>query len=577
MLNVIRDRFKGRLLWVKEPLRKYRKSRKKHVSEHIVDWEPILARDSTLWRESLASSENGPRVLIGTTMGGIRVMSNGDTLLAVALTLRGARVHGLICDNHQPACHVQVISRQPERPIYNKQGAVQQFCDNCYPAISRRYSSLGLPLHRYSELTTPAGIAEAGRVADSLALGEIDSFHWHDIPVGEHALAGTIRYFGSTRLDEEPTGEAIARKYLKSALMVTMAMEKLCGTFDFKVLVNSHGIYVPQGLVSEVARHHGVRTVIWHPAYRKQCLIFSEDDTYHKTLLHEPVSAWENMKWNDDLDAQITEYLDSRQFGRGDWISFNREPDQESLDLVRRMGVDFSRPCIGLLTNVAWDAQLHYGASPFKDMTDWVLQTIAYFARRPDLQLIVRVHPAEVKGSVNSRQRSVEDIKRVFPALPPNVFVIPPESAISTYETMAQCNAVIIYATKTGIELAARGTPVITAGESWVKNKGFAFDAKSPEEYYALLDRLPFAERLSPEETRRARMYAYHFFFRRMIPVPAFAEADNSNFDLDIESLEELLPGRSPGLDMICDGILNGSGFIYPAETVGARRILQLA
>ena len=31
-------------------------------------------------------------------------------------------------------------------------------------------------------------------------------------------------------------------------------------------------------------------------------------------------------------------------------------------------------------------------------------------------------------------------------------------------------------------------------------------------------------------------------------------------------SLEELKPGRSTGLDVICDGILKGTDFIYPAE-----------
>jgi hypothetical protein len=33
--------------------------------------------------------------------------------------------------------------------------------------------------------------------------------------------------------------------------------------------------------------------------------------------------------------------------------------------------------------------------------------------------------------------------------------------------------------------------------------------------------------------------------------------------------LEDLLPGVNPGLDLICEGILTGSPFIYPAETLG--------
>ena len=116
-------------------------------------------------------------------------------------------------------------------------------------------------------------------------------------------------------------------------------------------------------------------------------------------------------------------------------------------------------------------------------MLDWLMRTIAYFARRPDLQLLIRMHPAEITGNVPSRQPVVEEIGAHFPTLPPNVFVIPPESPISTYVTMTQCRAVVIYGTKTGVELTSEGIPVIVAGEAWIRDKGLTLDARSPEEY----------------------------------------------------------------------------------------------
>jgi hypothetical protein len=69
----------------------------------------------------------------------------------------------------------------------------------------------------------------------------------------------------------------------------------------------------------------------------------------------------------------------------------------------------------------------------------------------------------------------------------------------------------------------------------------------------------------------RARKYAYHFFFRRMLPLPFLVPAPQSwpPFEVGIEKLDELLPDVHKGLDVICDGILNGSPFIYPAEELG--------
>ncbi|HEX4097667.1 MAG TPA: hypothetical protein VHX64_13130, partial [Caulobacteraceae bacterium] len=40
------------------------------------------------------------------------------------------------------------------------------------------------------------------------------------------------------------------------------------------------------------------------------------------------------------------------------------------------------------------------------------------------------------------------------------------------------------------------------------------------------------------------------------------------HFAVEIEAKDELAAGRWPGLDAICDGILTGAPFVYPAETL---------
>ena len=235
--------------------------------------------------------------------------------------------------------------------------------------------------------------------------------------------------------------------------------------------------------------------------------------------------------------------------------------------IARALDIDFSKPTIGMLTNVMWDAQLHYPANAFPNMLEWALQTIQYFANRPELQIVIRVHPAELTGFLPSRQPILAEIRRAFPVLPPNVFLIPPESRISTYAVMLQCNAVIIYGTKTGVELTSIGLPTIVAGEAWIRNKGITLDAASPAEYFELLNQLPFPERMDEITIRRARIYAYHWFYRRMIPIRCIEAARFLvPYRIRFSSLDELLPRRDPGLDVICNGILAGSDFVYPAE-----------
>lgn len=533
----------------------------------LPDWGRILRRDSRAWSEARAHARAGPRVLIGTTLGGYSAGTIVESLLAVALTLRGANAQILLCDHVLPACQQAAISRVPAQTIAT-QGPQERFCPTCFAPGYAMYKSLGLEVHRLSESLTTQNLRNAAEAAAQVPLSELADFTQEGWAIGEHAYAGTLRFFARGDLGDEAFAEPIARRYLEAALRSAYAISNLQQKSRFESTVFHHGLYVPQGILGEVARQSGVRVINWAPGYRKQRFIFTHKETYHHALMTEPTSDWENIAWDAALENEVMEYLKSRWQGSRDWIWFHEKPEEELSTIAAQLGIDFNRPTIGMLTNVMWDAQLHYRANAFPNMLDWTLRTIQYFRTRPDLQLVIRIHPAEIRGTIPSRQPLLAEIKKAFPELPPNVFVIAPESPISTYVAMLACNAVLIYGTKTGVELTSLGVPVIAAGEAWIRNKGVTLDASTPGEYFQFLERLPMPGRLDAETTERARKYAYHFFFRRMIPLGMVQPTGGDPpYGLNVNCLDELRQGKSAGLDIICDGILKGSEFIYPAET----------
>jgi len=534
------------------------------------DWRAILAEDRGLWEEAKRRAATGQAVLVGSTVGGYGAGSVFESMLAVALTLRGARVHTLICDRALPGCQRAEYVDVPDPAVLVEYRLQERLCDRCYATGQYNFDPLGLPGHRVGGLATRAEKLEARRIAVEIPAEKIRAFVWEGLAIGDHAYAGALRYFARGDLSAEPLGEQVLRRYLEASLLMAAASTRLIQREGIEIAAFNHGLYVPQGVLGEVCRGLGVRVANWNPAYRTSCFIFSHGDTYHHTLMAEPTEAWENTPWTPDMEAQIQAYLKSRWSGTRDWIWFHDEPDEDFAAYAREVGMDLKKPTVALLTNVMWDAQLHYPANAFPSMLDWVLRTIEYFKGRPDLQLLIRVHPAEIRGTATSRQPLVPEIEKAFPTLPPNVFVIAPESQVSTYAAVAVVNAAIIYGTKTGVELTSVGIPTIVAGEAWIRNKGLTLDASSPEDYFRILDRLPLPDRMPPEQVERARKYAYHFFFRRMVPVPCMAPTKAvPPFKLTVDGIEDLLPGRQPGLDVICDGILTGSPFIFPAEQYG--------
>ncbi len=533
----------------------------------LPDWVTLLKKDSAQWKYAQKKHDGQTdRVLIATGTAGHLPSMTIESLLGVALSVRGAAVDFLLCDGALPACMMCEINWYSNVKDFCDQGPLDR-CQSCYHPAADMLSKAGFsPVGLNSQLPERKR-KQAKLLAMTILRQDIAAFAIDGILIGEHAMAGALRFYARGDFGSEAGAENVLRCYFEAALLTYYACNSLFSNRNYDVVVLNHGIYVPQGVIAETAKQLGVRIVTWHPAYRRGCFIFNHGETYHHGLLKEPVVSWDKMLWGYKHKEQIESYLHSRWTGGQDWVQFHSNPEFDVSTIQQETGIDFSLPTIGLLTNVVWDAQLHYKVNAFPSMLDWLIKTIEYFEGRPDLQLLVRIHPAEISGTVPSRQLVMKEVQRAFTRLPKNIFIISPDSRLSTYVAMAECNAVIIYGTKTGVELSATGIPVIVAGEAWVRGKGVTLDAESEEGYFRALDALPMSERLDDVTRERALKYAYHFFFRRMIPLTCVKERKGwPPFDVDIQGLSDLEKGSSKGLDIVCNGILENQPFIYPAE-----------
>jgi hypothetical protein len=153
-------------------------------------------------------------------------------------------------------------------------------------------------------------------------------------------------------------------------------------------------------------------------------------------------------------------------------------------------------------------------------MTEWLQRVILFLAGRPEVQVVVRIHPAEtwtVGPSV------AEIIQQVLPELPSHIHMIGPKEKVNTYDLMEIADLALVYTTTAGLEMATRGIPVLVSGRAHYRKKGFTLEADSWEEYFDKLDTalkdLP-ACRLTPLQVEQAWNYAYCFFKEYPRPFP---------------------------------------------------------
>jgi hypothetical protein len=208
----------------------------------------------------------------------------------------------------------------------------------------------------------------------------------------------------------------------------------------------------------------------------------------------------------------------ARKYGKGtrfwqDSVSIGGE------QLRRTLGLD-NRPVVLLPTNVLGDT-LTLGRNIFTaSMAEWIERTVQYFARRQDVQLVLRIHPGErlMKGP-----SMMGVIERALPERPEHIHIIGPMEKINTYDIMEIASLGLAYTTTVGLEMAMRGVPVIAAGDTHYRGRGFTFEPTSWEEYFGLLEKiladLP-GKRLNQEQVETAWNYAYRFFFEFPLDFP---------------------------------------------------------
>lgn len=527
-------------------------------------WQRILGNS----QDVLASlpNEGSPHVVVGSMFGATWATRPIEATFAMALRMRGATTEVLGCDHALPACEWNPFGNfepPPGRygPSHWRNGNLHT-CRACMVKLKESHELPGVRRSSLADFVRKSDLLPAERAAESVSLSELRDILHKDIRVGEHAYAALLRAtLRGIPADDEKT-LWMARRFLTSAIVLVEAGERFFAHSRPDVYLAADGVYLLAGTLCELARKRGIHVVVHGPPYRKGTVWLSHDESYHRSLINEKNDHWRSLAMTEERVRVADEYLGGKHFVARDYTSYHVNSIHDEQAIREELGLD-ERPIVSLFTNVLWDAQLYYRFSVFPNMLEWLFETIRYYETRPDLQLVLRLHPAEAPGGLPTNQPLLPELERAFPKLPKNVKLVRPESKVSSYVLGAMSSAALVYGARVGVELVILGVPVVVAGEAFMRDKGFTLDPKTRDEYFELLGRSANLRPVAEDSRDLARKWYYYYFFRLMMPFPFYGTERNdlgeSITRLTFQSLDELLPGRSPVLDRICRGIADPS------------------
>lgn len=288
-----------------------------------------------------------------------------------------------------------------------------------------------------------------------------------------------------------------------------------------------NGSILEFGAIYRAARHAGVRVVTFEFGEQRDRMWLAQDA---EVMLLETTDLWEARK-DDPLteaEAEAIQALYRARRGGTAWGGFNRlwqmGESQGAQNARAQLGLDPRRPVALLCTNVVGDS-LSLGRELFSaGMAGWLAMTVRHFADRPEAQLVVRVHPGESFGTADPSEGIIH---AALPQLPGHVIVVPHDSPVNTYDLIELAHLGLVYTTTAGIEMAMNGVPVVVAGRTHYRGKGFTNDPANADDYLAAIDdllRRPLGQRLEGGLVELAWRYAHRFFFEYPFPFPWHSE-----------------------------------------------------
>lgn len=308
------------------------------------------------------------------------------------------------------------------------------------------------------------------------------------------------------------------------------------------VVLIPNGLILEMGIVFRVARHLGIPAVTYEFNDQREQIWLAQNSSIMQQDTDYLVEARCKLPMTDAMFERLADLENARRGARV-WGKSKRlwqYISSQGADATRNTLHLDSRPVVMLAANVLGDS-LTLGRDIFAaSMTEWITKTVQYFAKRTDVQLVIRVHPGE-KLVPQAKSMGVV-VREALPSLPSHIHVIGALDKVNTYDLIEIADLGLAYTTTVGLETAMNGAPVISCGQTHYRRRGFTIDPNSWDEYFAALERvladLP-AHRLSESQTAFAWNYAYRFFFEYPRPFPW--RLMNFWDDLQVWPLEKVL------------------------------------
>lgn len=347
------------------------------------------------------------------------------------------------------------------------------------------------------------------------------------ISIGRHALSWYMRITRTGTLDLENHKDQLIVHVARSLAAARAAAAVLAKEGATAILMNERG-YTPFGEFFDVALQQGRRVVQYIGSHQDDARVFKaytwDTRTDHPYALSS--GSWSqalNQSFSEDDIQRLLDYWEQCYATRA-WFNFQRLQHlarmQTREEIVSRIGLDPGKKTAIVFAHIFWDATFFYGENLYLDYQRWFVETIRLANQNTAVNWLVKLHPVnvwrlEADGASNERYSELVALEEAGIELASHVHLLLPDTNISTWSLFQLGDYCVTVRGTVGIEMAALGKRVITAGHGHYSNRGFTTTPGTISEYEGMILNIEKLPPTNDDERSRALRYAYWLLWKK--------------------------------------------------------------
>lgn len=376
---------------------------------------------------------------------------------------------------------------------------------------------------RLEDYFTTEDLQKIERVLGKATIKELKTLVYKGITVGKLVRTSCVRQ-AHTIDEDSPEYQSFFYDNISTALYYIDAFERLLTQHQPDTVFCMNGIFFAERILVEMCKVRKTRIVTYERAARPQHLYITANEPINTFNFDNRFDAMKDIALTEQETKDIENYLKDRRTSRNTTQKF-QDTQTDDLDLTKKYIKydelrDKKKRIVTLFTNVMWDTAAVDKDTIFCNVQDWCIKSIDYAAKNPDIEMFIRIHPADARywGFAGAKQLQ-DEILKIVPQLPSNVHLIKSQEKINSYCLAELSDVCVTYTSQIGVEVAAIGRPLIIAGEAFYRNKGFGCTPITQEEYFHVLKNGVFEA-----DKEIALRYAHFLYFKMHYPFNCIVE-----------------------------------------------------